>query len=98
MSQVNTQTTLPGVYWRGGGGNTPYNNLCWFLALYTYLICHSNLAYTGIYQRLVSSVYPPLFLAIHHWTLRLPGHCYDIPCVTYDSTKHSFIMTYGIII
>jgi len=51
-----------------GGRYTPYTNLWCFLTAYTYLISHNKTAYTGIYRprRLVSSVYPPLFLAIHH--------------------------------
>jgi len=52
------------------GGYMSYTNRLWcFWTAYTHLICHNKLAYTGIYQRLISSVYPPLFLAIHRCPL-----------------------------
>ena len=56
-----TRDVLGGICWY-----TPYTNLWCFLTAYAYLICHNKTAYTGIYWHLISSVYSPLFLAIHH--------------------------------
>jgi len=56
-----TRGVLGGICWY-----MPYTNLWCFLTAYAYLICHNKTAYTGIYWHLISSVYSPLFLAIHH--------------------------------
>jgi len=55
-------------------------------SVYTYLICHNKTADTGIYQRLISSVYPPLFLAMHHWLVDL-----TFPSIYYTSFQGDFL-------
>ena len=49
-----------------------------------HLICHNETVYTGIYWHLISSVYPPLFLAIHHCK---QGYCWLLAMWTYLHCK-----------
>ena len=55
---------LSKVYW-GGGVYAVYQPLVFFEIVYLPFFVMINQR-TGIHRRLVSSVYPPLFLAIHH--------------------------------
>jgi len=90
-SLVVCRGVLGGICWY-----TPYTNLRCFLTAYTYLICQNKLAYTGIYRRLVSSVYPPLFLAIHHWLCGLDMVVFSLYCSVVHASVRKLAERYAV--